>query len=326
MAEWLVEDGIGETRAIRLEGDRIAEARVEWPGRVQAGWIVDARLTSRRSGNGRGTATVGDEEILVDRLPRDASEGAPLRLAVTRAAFDGPGRFKRAQARPTDAALAQPKLAERLATIDEVRTVRRFPGAEWDDLVDEALSGEIAFAGGTLWLSPTPALTAIDVDGDLAPAPLALAAVPAVADALRRLDIAGSIAIDFPTLAAKPDRRAVDDALAAALEGWPHERTAMNGFGLVQIVARAQAPSLLQLAAWRRGALVWRRLLRRAEALEGAGMIELAIHPALRGEIAPDHLTRLERRSGRRVAIRDTETLALEAPHAQLVPDDRHAP
>ena len=326
MTEWLVEEGIGETRAIRLEGERIVEACVEWPGRVQPGWVVDAKLTARRSGSKRGTAVVDGEEVLVDRLPRDASEGSSLRLSIGRAAFDGPGRYKRAQARPIDADLSRPTLADRLATANEVRTVRRYPGHDWDDLIGEALAGEVSFAGGTLWLSPTPALTAVDVDGDLPPAPLALAAVPAVASALRRLAVTGSIAIDFPTLEAKADRRAVDDALAVALEDWPHERTAMNGFGLVQIVARAQAPSLLQLAAWRRGGLVWRRLLRRADALEGPGAIELAIAPALEPEIAPDHIAQLERRSGKQVVIRKTATLAFEAPHAQLVPDDRQAP
>lgn len=317
MADWLIEEGIAEHRAVRMDGDRIAEARVEWPGRLAAGWVIEAKLIARSAGSARGTAIAANgEDVLVDRLPKSANEGAPLRLVITRAALDGPGRFKRAQGRPTDEPLAQPSLAERLGS---ARIVRRLSGDDWDMLMDEALSGEIGFAGGTLLCVPTPALITIDIDGDLPPRALALAAVPAIADTARRFDLGGSLAVDFPTLAEKADRRAVDEALGEALADWPHERTAMNGFGLVQIVSRLERPSLLHLASWQRLGLVWRRLLRRAETLEGAGHIELSVHPALEHAIAPAHLAELERRTGKRVRLRHTAGLALEAPHAQLV-------
>lgn len=313
---WLVEEGIAEHRAVRLEGGRIAEARVEWPGRLAAGWVIDAKLVSRAAGSERGTALAANgEEMLVSRLPRGASEGAPLRVLVTRAALNGPGRFKRAQARPVDAPLAQPSLAERIGA----QVVRRLPADGWDELIDEALAGEIAFAGGALLFAPTPAMSTVDVDGSLPPRALALAAVPALALALKRLDLGGSVAIDFPTLADKSDRRAVDAALGEALAEWPHERTAMNGFGLVQLIARLEGPSLLHRAAWQRGATIWRRLLRRAEHLPGAGPIEVAIHPVLDREIEPAHITELERRTGVSVRVRKLATLAPDAPQAQRV-------
>lgn len=327
MAEWLVEEGIGETRAARFDADRIAAACVEWADQMQPGWVVEARLTSRAKGSNRGTAVVDGEEVLVDRLPKDAAEGSAFVIEITRAAFTGPGRFKRAQGRPAAAPLARPSLAQRIAaTGADVRQVRRFPGGDWDELIGEALAGETRFSGGTLWLAPTPALTAVDIDGEMPPFQLGKAAVPALADVLRRFDIGGSVVVDFPTLDAKAERRAVDDLLAEALSGWPHERTAMNGFGLVQIVARAQRPSLLQRASWQRGGFVARRLLRRAEMLEGPGIMELSVAPALRGVISPAQIAQLERRAGKRVRIVEVATLAFDAPHAQLVSDDRHAP
>lgn len=317
---WLVEEGIGEHRAVRLERDAIVAARVEWPGHLAAGWVIEAKLVSRAAGSARGTAMAANgEEVLVDRLPPGAREGAPLRLAVTRAALHGPGRLKRAQARPSNDPLAQPGLAERLGA----RVMRRFPGGDWDELIDEALGGKIGFGGGTLLLAPTAAMTTVDIDGVLPARALALAAVPALARALPRLDLGGSIAIDFPTLADKADRRAVDEALGGALAGWPHERTGVNGFGLAQLVARQERPSLLHLATWRREALVWRRLLRRAEGLLGAGTIELAIHPGLECAVLPGHIAALERRAGRRVRIRTDPNLALDAPHVQSAADDR---
>ena len=149
-ADWLVEEGIAEHRAVRLDGDRIAEARVDWPGRLAAGWVVEAKLVSRVAGSARGTArTVSGEKILVDRLPKVASEGAPVRLIVTRAALDGPGRFKRAQGRPSGAPLTQPALADRLrAQGAAVRVVRRFPAGAWEELIDDALAGVCRAAAG----------------------------------------------------------------------------------------------------------------------------------------------------------------------------------
>jgi endogenous inhibitor of DNA gyrase (YacG/DUF329 family) len=163
----------------------------------------------------------------------------------------------------------------------EVRVVREFPTGDGGELAAEAFAAEVVFSGGSLQFSPTPAMLLVDVDGTLDARALALAAIAPLAQALRRFDCGGSIGIDFPTLADKADRRAVDEALAAALAGWPHERTAMNGFGFVQLVARLERPSLLHRAAFQRAGMAARKLLRQAEFLEGAGAILLSGHPAL---------------------------------------------
>jgi hypothetical protein len=322
LAEWLVEEGIAEHRAIRLEGETIAEARVQWPGELCAGTVAEAVLVSRPAGTSRGTARFPrGEEAWADRLPPSAAEGAPLRLEVTRPALVERGRRKLAHARPTARPPASPALAARLRGEGHaVRTVRRFPAGDWDELVAEAFAAEAGFPGGALQFSPTPAMLLVDIDGTVAPRALALAAVPALAAALRRFDIGGSIGIDFPTLSAKADRKAVDEALSEALAGWPHERTAMNGFGFVQLVARLERPSLLHRAGFRPAATAARLLLRRAEALAGAGAILLTGHPALEAELAPDSLAQLARRAGREVRWAANPALAIEAPQAQLVP------
>lgn len=326
MAEWLVEEGIGEDRAILVEGGRIVAARVCWREPVRAGLVIDAKLTAKPAGGRRGTAVLDDgSEVLVDGLPPAARKGETTRLRIVRPALAEQGRTKRAQARCAgdEDLAAPPSLEEALrAKGAMVRAVRvfgpDFAGAGWDELVGEALSGTIDFPGGTLTVSPTPAMTLIDVDGQPAPPTLALAAVPAIAEALGRLDLRGSVGIDFPTLAEKRDRQAVDAALTAALSGWRGERTAMNGFGLVQLVSRLERPSLVARYARRSGAGA-RMLLRLAERVSKPGALELVAHPAVRRAVLPEWERELVRRTGREVRWREDPKLALTAGFAQAI-------
>ena len=312
MPEWLVEEGVGETRALLLEGDEVLAAKLRWPGELYAGQQIVARLTSKRGT--RGVAATPDGfEVLVDKLPRDASEGADYPLTIVRAAINERGRFKLPAARPR----------ELVSSTDDPfasgKCVRRFPTGVWEELWLSASSGEIAFNGGGLLFAVTPAMTLIDIDGDLDARSLALAAVTPLARALRQFDLGGSIGIDFPTLEAKADRKAVDAALEEALAGWPHERTAMNGFGFVQIVARLEGPSLLHRFATSRTTMAARMALRRAEMIEGAGITLLTVHPALNAKLKPEWLAEIEKRTGRTLRIETDPGLAIEAASAQVV-------
>ncbi len=101
LADWLVEHGIGEHRAVRVVDGRIVAARMDWLTGLVAGQVDDAVLTDRVAEASRGTVRFPNgEQALVDRLPKDASEGAALRVAVTRPAIAERGRFKLAQCRP----------------------------------------------------------------------------------------------------------------------------------------------------------------------------------------------------------------------------------
>ena len=267
MAEWLHEAGIGEDRAALVEDGRILEARIELPTGPRLGAIHRARLVEP----GRVLLDGGGEATL-DQAPRGVTQGAALTVRIVREAIPEPGRLKLAKAVSTDEApRPAPALLDRIAATGlPVRSLRphepdALEAAGWSELLGEAETGEIAFPGGALRMSPTPAMTLFDVDGGPPLGPLALAGAQAAAAAIRRHGVGGSIGVDFPTLSGKAERLGLAAAIDAALPP-PFERTAVNGFGFLQIVRprpRASIPELLRadpVAAAARAAL---RLLER---------------------------------------------------------------
>ena len=251
MAEWLYEAGIGENRAALVSRGTIWKARIELEGTiVRVGAVMAARLIDKHSGK---IALDGGGEALCDPLPKGITQGAVLKVRIVREAVPEQGRTKLPKAVPSDEPLADgPDLLARItATGLPVRTVLAhepdlLEQAGWSEVIEEALTGDIVFPGGMLRLSPTPAMFLFDVDGPAPHEPLAVAAAHAVARAMERHGIAGSIGIDFPTLPGKAARLAVAEAIDAALPQ-PFERTTVNGFGFLQIVRRRTRPSLPEL-------------------------------------------------------------------------------
>lgn len=316
MAEWLIEQGIGETRALLVDNGEVLAAKLHWPGELIAGSRISARLTSKARGARRGTVTLEDgREVLVDHLPQEATEGAAVEVTISRGSIAERGRRKLAQGR-----FAGNASADNIEPFANAKTVRSFSAGQWEEIWHAASSGSLEFSGGEIVVTTTPAMTVIDIDGEGSPRALALAAIPAIARALNCFDIGGNIGIDFPTMEAKADRKAVDVALEDALSDWPHERTSMNGFGFVQIIARLEGPSLLHRFATARTDMCARCALRVAERAEGNGpIIELRVHPAINAKLKPKWTDELARRTGKQVRIETDPVLALEAPSAQVL-------
>jgi hypothetical protein len=312
LPEWLREDGIGESRAALVEAGEIVEARVLLDGITRAGSRLSAKLKAKGP---PAIAEADGQEYLLSRGAPGVTEGAQFVIEVTREAIPGAEPWKRPMARFTEEpAQPAPSLDAKLVELPAATDL--LGAAGWPDLMEQARSGIVQFSGGELRISPTPAMTLIDVDGYLEPAELALRGAAEAARAIRRLDIGGSIGIDLPT----PRSKAVRNQAAAVIDANlppPFERTAMNGFGFVQIVRPRQRASLVELAQ-DRAAFEARALLRRA-VLEGAGAWRLVVHPAVLAllEGRPAWLDALSRQIGGAVSLRAEPKLPMSGGYAE---------
>lgn len=102
----------------------------------------------------------------------------------------------------------------------------------------------------------------------------------------------------------RAERQAID-ALVDALLPQPFERTAVNGFGFLQIIRRRERPSLIEQVRFDPVATDAALLLRQAERATGTGTLRLTARPAVAEHIAarPAWTHMLQTRTGRPVEI-----------------------
>jgi hypothetical protein len=332
LAEWIFEAGIGEDRAALIEDGEIVEMLIDrHDGRPREGAIMQARLISRVPNSDRSILSLighGGKEA-VGRIPARFSEGEQLLFVIVREAIPERGNPKPPVVKPAEAGEVSdgPSLATRLRSTGHPvlqllpHTPDRLEALGWSDRLVEAESGLIPFDGGLLRMSLTPAMTLFDVDGGMAPDDLSVAGAAASARATRLFDIGGSIGIDLPVSQAgggKVARQAAAERVDALLPQ-PFERTAVNGFGFLQIVrrrARASIPELLQSDPVTAAALA---LLRRAERASGRGALTLSGSPAVIGRIAREEGWQedLARRRGAIVHLSGKAGAAISETHVQ---------
>lgn len=317
MVEWLYEAGIGEARAALVEKGEIVEARIERDSEgPRLGAIVGAKLIEAWRG-GKGALVAldwpGAPQATLAELLSATSTGARLTVEITRMALRERGRDKPGRARlaePGTVLTDGPDLRSRIDAsgipMVELRSTDtdRLEQAGWSEVIDCVRTGHWTFDGGALWVDATPAMVLIDIDGEGDALALAKAGARAAAAVIRRCDIGGSIGIDFPSLPDRAGRHAVDAAIDAALPQ-PFERTAVNGFGLMQIIRRRDRPSLIEQIRLDPLATDAALLLRQAERAAGTGALTLTARAGVIDHIAahPAWVGALQNRSGRSVRL-----------------------
>jgi len=157
--------GIGEERAILVDGGAIIAARVVWDEPRRAGAVADARLVIRIPGTRRAVVRLPDGiEAMAEGL-------IPSSPKVRRCACASRAARLPKKAAPSCRKRAQPVLAMRLALRPPcwrklvagplpVRSLaadeRGFEDAGWDDLVEEALTGRDRLFRRQPWSSAPP--------------------------------------------------------------------------------------------------------------------------------------------------------------------------
>lgn len=329
MAEWLYEEGIGEARAALVHKGEILEACIEREGkRVLAGTIAQGRLVRTLIPRQRGIVRLeSGEEALLEPIPPRLAEGAMLLAEVTRERIGEEGRDKLAKVRAAPAGAKPqpgPSLYQRImatglpVTPCPAHETDRLEEHGWGELMEEAMSGEVGTEAASLRIFLTPAMTLIDVDGSLPPAQLGPKGAALAAKAIRRMGITGSIGIDLPTMNNKDERQIAANLFDKHLPQ-PFERTAVNGFGFLQVIRRRERPSLPEILREDAVLTAVLALLRRGERHGQGGPVTLVGAPAVIARLHPakDWLALLERRRGGAVSLRADESLAISAAYAE---------
>ncbi len=312
----IVEDGaLVEFRIIRL---RRSETMVQ-----AVGELYTARIVSR-TGNGQVMVDLGAGHMAMLKNGPAVSEGSLIEVEMLRAPYPEPGNWKlpvvsalgdyaplQAQAAWHFSAEPWELFLRRIAPdmqgifcpdVIVVGDVRRLLGetapeihvapdrileADFDSLIDCAVSGEFRLPNGMLMIERTRAMTMIDVDGNVDARALNLEAAVEIPRLLRLLDISGPVGIDFVGVESKAARQEILTAFDdAAQELGPHERTAINGFGFCQIVRRRTGPSVPEILCGARRAQLSDEsraitLLREAGRSQGVGPRHLIAAPVI---------------------------------------------
>ena len=327
MAEWLYEEGIGEARAALIENGKLVEALIEREhDAARAGAVASGRLIRTVIPRRRGIARLDNgQEVLVEPIPPKIAEGAVVMVEILREAIAEEGRAKLAKGRiaqPGAKAHPGPSLLQRLRATGvpiipcPAHEEDRLEAHGWSELLEVAMSGEVGAEDAALRIFPTPAMILIDVDGSLPPAKLGPKGAKLAAMAIRRMGLTGSIGIDLPTMNNK-DERTVAAAQIDKYLPLPFERTAVNGFGFVQIIRRRERANLMEVLRDDPVETAAMALLRRAERHGAGGGATLTAAPAVIGLLRRhgDWIDRLARRRGGTIALQADDTLAISAGH-----------
>lgn len=327
MAEWLYEEGVGESRAALIEHGKLVEAVIERESdAARAGAVVQGRLVATLIPKKRGVVRLlSGEEALLEPIPPRLSEGAPVLVEILREAIAEEGRPKRAKARvapPGAKPHPGPSLLQRLratgvpVTPCPAHEEDRLEAHGWSELMEEATSGEVGTEAAALRLYLTPAMLLIDVDGSLPPAQLGPKGAKLAAQTIRRMGLSGSIGVDLPTMNNK-DERMIAAAQIDKYLPLPFERTAVNGFGFLQIIRRRERANLMELLREDPVLTAALALLRRAERHGQGGAATLTAAPAVAALLKgrTDWIDQLARRRGGAVTITSDAALALAGGH-----------
>lgn len=242
LTEYWIDDAPGERRAAIVENDDIVEIHLHRFGQFVVGETGSGRI-ARKTPAGSYLQSDDGRELLV-RHQVSMPEGTRVGFEVTRGAIAEPGLTKLAEAKILESVPVSPVTAKLL-------WVAQNGGAQAtrdiSDAFDIAIAGVSHAGDAAISFQRTKAGLVFDIDGTGDPLAINLAAATEIARLLRLYQVGAMAMIDFIAVDSKSARQAVAEAFdaEAAIDPRPYERTAVNGFGMMQVVRPRPMPSVL---------------------------------------------------------------------------------
>lgn len=239
------DDAPGERRAAVVENGKIVEIHIQ----RDAYWVLSecgAGQIDRKTPSGAYVVADDGSELLL-RSKIAAPDGTRVMFEVIRESIAEPGRNKPAEVILRDG-LPQGYLGKdalwdaRLASLGQ--DMARGLIAEGFDI---AIAGQSQLGDVTVSFQRTKAGLVFDVDGIGEAFAINRVAAIEIARLLRLYQVGAMVMIDFISMEAKAQRAQIADIFdaASALDARPFERTAINGYGMMQVVRARPRPSVL---------------------------------------------------------------------------------
>jgi hypothetical protein len=239
------DDAPGERRAAFVENGNIVEIHIQRDALWALGECGAGRI-DRKTPSGAYVIADDNSELLL-RSKMGAPEGARIMFEVTREAIAEPGRNK-----PPEVILregvCEPLMGKdalwdaRMASLGQ--SIIKASIAEGFDI---AIAGQSQVGDVTISFQRTKAGLVFDIDGIGDAFAINMVAATEIARLLRLYQVGAMVLIDFVSMESKAQRTQIAEAFDAAsvLDPRPFERTAINGYGMMQVVRARPRPSVL---------------------------------------------------------------------------------
>jgi hypothetical protein len=236
------DDAPGERRAALVENGNIVEIHIQRDALWALGETGTGRI-DRKTRSGAYVVTDEGQELLL-RSKIGNPEGARVTFQVTREAIAEPGRIKPAEIALRDSGCAQPSQKDALWDVRLTAFAQPVISASIADGFDIALSG---LGSVIISFQRTKAGLVFDVDGMGSAFDINQVAAAEIARLLRLYQVGAMVMIDFVSMEAKAQRTQIAEIFdtASRSDARPFERTAINGYGLMQVVRARPRPSVL---------------------------------------------------------------------------------
>lgn len=245
MPEIWRDDAPGERRAALVENGNIVEIHIQRDALWALAEYGVGRIDRKTPSGAYVVADDGSELLLRSKI--GAPEGARVMFEVTRESIAEPGRSKPPEVLLRDC-LPEPLPGKdalwgaRLASLGHTVIIGSIAEG-----FDTAIAGQSTVGDVTVSFQRTKAGLIFDVDGIGDAFAINRVAAAEIARLLRLYQVGATAMIDFVSMEAKAQRTKIAEIFdaASAMDARPFERTAINGFGMMQVVRAKPRPSVL---------------------------------------------------------------------------------